>query len=88
MKKNNITLPFNSEEFEEIWACWVQHRIEKKQKLTPTTIDFQIKKLKRWGEKDSIASITRSIENGWVGLFEPEHKNPKSKDGKDWGSTY
>ena len=54
-----------------IWDEYEQHRIEKKQKLTPTAKKAAINKLKAWRDQghDISAIISQSIENGWTGLF-------------------
>ena len=61
---------FDSDNFREAWKRWQAHRSEKKHKLTPTCTLAQMKKCKALGEARSIAMINRSIEMGWLGLFE------------------
>jgi hypothetical protein len=69
-----VTLPFPSYEFMKTWDAWEAYRKEMRHKLTPSTRKAQLAKCLKWGEKKSIDSINRSIENGWQGLFEPEGK--------------
>ena len=71
--KNDIKLPFESEKFKEAWDHWVAFRKESRKPMPETTIAAQIKKMEAWGEAKSIATIQRSIENGWTGLF-PDDK--------------
>jgi len=62
--------------FRAAWASWVGCRRQAKKPLTPMTIERQIHKLEVFGHDRAIASINRSIENGWAGLFEPEPDRP------------
>jgi hypothetical protein len=57
------------------WSEWEQHRKEKKQKLTPSTIKKQIKFLGGRADPEIIEIINRSITNGWTGLFELPNNN-------------
>lgn len=62
------------------WSAWEQHRKEKGQKLTPTSVRLQLKKLEKNKEKHA-DMIRTSIENGWTGLFEPKEngfRKPKN----------
>lgn len=65
-------LPFTSLEFVEAWDRWATHRTEKKKRLTKSTATMQLSHMARMGESRSIAMIDRSIQQGWVGLFEEE----------------
>jgi len=77
---NNLELPFSSKAFQETWNDWDIHRRQKKQKLTPKSIELQFKKMKEWGEEKSIHIINYAIEKGWTGLYEPkEMKETVSK---------
>ena len=62
-----------NKEFETAWSEWVQYRIEKRQKLTPTTIKRQIKQLAKH-PKQAVAILNKSMEKGWLGLFFPDEK--------------
>lgn len=65
-------LPFSSETFGEAWASWCQHRKEKKEKLTETSVKMQLKALRAMGEATAIRAIEFSIEKGWTGIFPPK----------------
>jgi hypothetical protein len=65
-------VPFDSPEFANAWAEWQQHRKEKRQKLTASTIKRQFAQFQKWGEPKSISAIELAIEKGWTGLFEPK----------------
>lgn len=54
----------------QAWEKWNKHIFEKKRKkLTPSTIEFQIKKLEKLGIKNHVDVINQAIEKGWVGFF-------------------
>lgn len=62
-----------------VWARWEKHRAEKRSKLTPTTVESQVKKLEKC--KDFYAEVIElSIGNGWLGLF-PEKIDRKTIEG-------
>ena len=65
-----IDFPSNlqTKDFQSAWAEWEQHRKEKRQKLTPSTIKSQIKMLSK-NPDQAIGIIKQSIGNGWTGLF-------------------
>ena len=65
------SLPFNSESFKTAWQTWIQHRKEKKKKLTPESIKMQFKDMIAMGEERSIAAINHSVKNGYAGIYEP-----------------
>ena len=58
-------------EFRQVWAEWIQHRIELKKPMKPTSAKTLLTKLAKAGERKAIESITHSIANGWQGVFEP-----------------
>jgi len=66
----HFDLPFESFEFRIAWNDWLQHRIEKKKKMTKSTATMQLKEMKEIGESRAINMIKYSIKNGWTGLFE------------------
>lgn len=52
------------------WDDWEKHRKEIRKKLTPTTIQRQLKFLDGRPPAEQEAIINQSIQNGWTGLFE------------------
>lgn len=60
--------------------AWIVYRLEKKSKLTQSTLDAQLKKFNT--PESFSAAVDHSIEKGWIGLFEPDNpsasKLPKS----------
>ena len=67
--KEPVKLPFESDNFKDAWNSWVTFRKESKKPMLESTVNAQLKKMTKWGEIKSIATIQRSIENGWTGLF-------------------
>lgn len=63
-------------ELRGVWGEWVQHRKEKKIKLTKKAIEKQIKFLNEIGEDRAIAAINYSIRQGWTGIFEEKKQHP------------
>jgi hypothetical protein len=72
--KEEIQLPFSSDEFREAWSDWQQHRREIKKPLTSTSVRYQLKDLAALGEAGAIAKLTRSITSGWQGMFDATRK--------------
>lgn len=54
------------------WREWEQYRRERKNRLTPTTVQHQLKYLSAQGEADAIATIRHTITKGWQGLVNPK----------------
>lgn len=71
MNEQNLPEPLDTPEFAAIWQLWKKYRVEIRKRITPTTERMQLKRLAAWGAKKAIFAIERSIENGWIGLFEP-----------------
>ena len=79
-------LPFDSKAFAEIWQAWQRFRIERKARLTPSTISAQLRMLGKLNEPDAIATIETSIRNGWQGLF-PDRNTKKTNGHNKSGNT-
>lgn len=66
------------------WGEWVQYRKEKKAKLTPSSVVRQLKLLGE-NQRDHVAIIEKSIQNGWQGLFLLKDQNkPKFYSGNEY----
>jgi hypothetical protein len=79
-KSNTNTIPLppslDTEAFRKAWTDWLAYRRERRAGLTPATIQKQLATCERFGAEKAIRSINRSIENGWLGLFDPlEERN-------------
>jgi hypothetical protein len=73
--KEEIELPFSSNEFREAWSEWEQHRREIKKPLTPLAIKRQVKTIKALGEAEAIAAIDRSISARYPDIYPPKQKS-------------
>lgn len=65
-----IPEPLDTPAFREAWADWIQHRKERKPKLTPTAAKGALAELAAIGPDRAVAAIRRSIAKGWQGIFE------------------
>jgi hypothetical protein len=77
-KKTEFPAELDFPEFHKAWQEWAQHRTEIKHKLTPTTILKQLKML-AGNKTNAVAIIDKSIEKGWMGLFEIDEKPETEK---------
>lgn len=86
----HIELPFNTSEFAEAWADWLEY---KKQEFkftykSPLSLKAALKKLNRLAEgneQKAIDIIGESMANGWKGFFKLKDEAPK-KEKKDAAS--
>lgn len=60
----------NTDVFLAVWEEWQQYRKEIKKPLKPTSIKYQLRKLKEYPPETAAAMLTQSIENQWQGIFE------------------
>lgn len=63
--------------FRSVWGRWCADRAKRKKPLTEEACRLQLAKLATWGSVAAVASIERSLECGWVGLFPPPDDEPK-----------
>ena len=61
---------FEDEELNKKYHEYLQMRIEKKCKATPTTIKNQVNRLNKYDKGTALQMIQNSIDNGWRGIFE------------------
>lgn len=87
-KSAALDLPFSSSEFTEAWALFVQHRKEKRIKLTDTAVKLQFKDFKEWGEDRAIKAIYYSVKKGWTGIFEEKKEAKKDPKEIDWKAVH
>ena len=71
-KRKKVVFPpeLDTPEFAEAWAEWESYKREGKKTLTASTATKQLTKLTKMGHDGAIEAIYRSIENGWIGLFD------------------
>lgn len=62
----------DNQEFRDVWARWEKHRTEIRHKLTPTTIESQLKSLAKIGPELAIIKLNHTIEMGWQGPRSPQ----------------
>ena len=72
--EENIELPIWLNK--KAWEAWIQYKKERKQKMTPSIIKFQLNVLEK-NQQDHTQIIKNSITNGWTGLFELKGENKK-----------
>lgn len=68
-----------SAEFDDAWHDWVQHRNERKPKLTPLAVTKSMNAMAEWGVKRAVAAINHSIANSYQGIFEPTSNGKPAK---------
>jgi hypothetical protein len=79
-------IPFqDNEPFINTWTAWETYRIEKRQKLTDTTREKQLKMLGRFPPDVAIQILEKSMTNGWTGLFEPKNQKPNEINQRSTG---
>jgi hypothetical protein len=69
--KTEFPEELDTPEFRATWTEWIQHRMELKKPMKPTSAKTLLKTLAKAGERKAIESIMHSIANGWQGVFEP-----------------
>ena len=74
---NSIELPEWLDK--KVWAKWLEYKKEKKEKMTPSTIESQLKRLEKFGIENHVAVIEQSIANGWRGVFELKEGRTKKQ---------
>ncbi|MDD4888704.1 MAG: helix-turn-helix domain-containing protein [Phycisphaerae bacterium] len=67
-----LPLALNTDRFRLAWTEWTAYRQQARKPLTPATIKRQAGQLAAFGHDGAIASIERSITQGWQGLFDPK----------------
>ena len=77
-----------AEAFLEAWQEWIVFRKEIKKPLAETTKSKQLKKLSAWGVEKSVRALTRSIEQGWQGIFDPDEKRGAKRTSPKIGEEY
>ena len=68
LDKNNIEPELPIWLNKNAWNAWIQYKKERKQKMTPSIIKFQLSVLDK-NKEDHAQIIKNSITNGWTGLF-------------------
>ena len=74
----------NDPEFVELFREWVSFRSKFKKITQEPTVFFgrQLKKLSGWGVAGAVASVSKSLECEWQGIFEPDQRTMANGRGK------
>lgn len=80
-KLPEIPSALRTPEFEKAWDDWVEHRRQRKPKVTPLSAKESFSKLGKWGVDRSIAAIRHSIASSYQGIFEPTTTNYRNSNG-------
>jgi hypothetical protein len=89
-KTHTIPEALDTQDFRDAWGRWEKHRVEKKSKLTESTIAEQFRALEKIGVTRAIAMIEHTIFKGWIGLREPDLESragPTGKPQAKWETT-
>ena len=81
-KPPDIPPELASPEFESAWADWLAMRREKRKESTPTSQRVMLKKLASMGRDRAIKALRYSVENGWIGIFEPRENDNGQTSGR------
>ena len=73
----------HGEKFRAAWQDWQAYRRERGKKITAMTAVRQLTILAGLSEHDAVATIEKSIRNGWAGLFPQKgtNENDRRNDG-------
>jgi hypothetical protein len=69
----SFDVPHTGEKFTHTLADFVQHRKEKRKKITPKSAELISKLLSKYPESVAIEMLETSIRNGWQGVFPPRN---------------
>lgn len=71
--RKEVVLPFESDEFKNIWDIWIDERKQQKRKKYTERGEkatlHNLQKISNNNEKQAIKIIKQSITQGWAGLF-------------------
>jgi len=70
----------DSPEFIEVWTDWIEHREERRKKLTSVAARRQLALLGKYPSEVAVAMIDRSIISSWQGIFELPIGHPLLND--------
>lgn len=71
-----LPLALDTPEFREVWIEFAGHRNDLKKPLTTRAAGMLLKELAGWGVARAISATSRSIANGWQGIFEEKVSPP------------
>jgi len=83
-ENKKIKIPFESENFKNIWSEWLTYRKEiKKPYKSVRSEQAQLIELSKYPEQTAIEMILQSIKNGWQGIFEFKNNQNGSTNSTD-----
>lgn len=65
----------------DAWADWLEHRRQMGRPMTQVAQDRLRRKLDGMGQAAAVAAIDWSLENGWVGVYEPPSAADEAPNG-------
>ena len=68
-----------SKVFTQTWADYLQHRKEKRNKLTPIAAKRLTTMLTKLSRNEAMEAIERSMTNGWTGVFPPKVEGERGR---------
>lgn len=71
----NFPPPLKTAAFAAAWQLWKQYKKERRQPLTPTSIERQLGKCELIGPTRAIAAIEHSVTQGYTGIYEANQNN-------------
>ena len=74
--------PELGEAFRPTWTEWCGYRADIRKKLSKRTATAQLAKLAKLGTAEAKATIERSIEAGWTGLFPDDGQSGNGRPGR------
>lgn len=64
-------------EFRSAWSDWIEHRSQKRNKVTAKGAAGALRKLQKFDVQSAIAALEESIANGWSGVFPKQIKGAR-----------
>ena len=66
----------DTERFRELWAMYIEHRVNMKKPMTPQAVKMAIGKLAKYPSvEDAIGAMEHSMGNGWTGIHSGDNNN-------------
>lgn len=68
----------------QLWQSWIDHRKQMRKPMTEKAVEISVKRLNEFRARGHTPKqvIELAIERGWVGLFEPSEKFPRTPNGE------
>ena len=66
-----VTLPFQSQEFNDVFTHYAGHRKSLKRPITKDNREYLFDELRTLGERGAIDAMRKAMAKGWIGLSDP-----------------